>query len=279
MRRQPIPRYALAAAMVLVLAEAALAAGLRPARDFFYLLVWWPYVALADGLVKARRGASPATATPAGLAALAFWSVSFWLVFEAYNLVLGNWRYVGLVAARPVRWAGYVLSFATVLPAVLVTAGWFETLRPFRRLAVPRFAWTPRRRLAAGLAGVAAAALPLIQPRWAYPLVWVGPFLVLDAAVDALGGPGLVRCLAAGRGGRVAALLAAGLFCGLLWEFWNYWAGAKWVYHVPLPRVLDVRLFEMPLPGFLGFLPFALECEAAARLLSALGLLPPVEGL
>ena len=55
-------------------------------------------------------------------------------------------------------------------------------------------------------------------------------------------------------------LMAAGMICGLLWEFWNYWAGAKWIYTVPFTR--HSKYFEMPLLGLLGFPPFALECFA-----------------
>jgi hypothetical protein len=58
----------------------------------------------------------------------------------------------------------------------------------------------------------------------------------------------------------VAALVGSGLVCGVLWEFWNYWALTKWTYTVPYPP--DVKLFEMPVLGYLGFLPFALECFA-----------------
>ena len=58
----------------------------------------------------------------------------------------------------------------------------------------------------------------------------------------------------------------AGLVCGLLWETWNFRSGAKWTYSIPF--VGQFRIFEMPVLGFLGFIPFALECyvikEAAA---------------
>ena len=57
---------------------------------------------------------------------------------------------------------------------------------------------------------------------------------------------------------RLINLLVAGLVCGLLWEFWNYWAHTKWIYTVPMPP--DLKLFEMPLPGYLGFPAFAVEC-------------------
>jgi hypothetical protein len=46
--------------------------------------------------------------------------------------------------------------------------------------------------------------------------------------------------------------------CGWLWEFWNNWAAAKWHYVFPIGQ--GWKIFEMPAPGYLGFLPFALEC-------------------
>ena len=53
-------------------------------------------------------------------------------------------------------------------------------------------------------------------------------------------------------------LLLGGFICGVLWEFWNYWALAKWVYTIPL--VGKLKIFEMPLLGYIGFPPFAVEC-------------------
>ena len=53
-------------------------------------------------------------------------------------------------------------------------------------------------------------------------------------------------------------MLAAGWVCGIFWEFWNFWAEARWIYIFPIFQ--DWKLFAMPLPGFLGFPPFAVEC-------------------
>jgi len=55
-------------------------------------------------------------------------------------------------------------------------------------------------------------------------------------------------------------LLISGAICGFLWEMWNFKAGAKWVYSIPYVGVL--KIFEMPVLGFLGFPPFAVECCA-----------------
>jgi len=72
--------------------------------------------------------------------------------------------------------------------------------------------------------------------------------------------PSVVRDWSDGRWGRTLALGAGGLFCGFLWEFWNFWAGTKWVYHPPfLGSWEHYRYFEMPLPGLLGFIAFGIE--------------------
>jgi len=57
---------------------------------------------------------------------------------------------------------------------------------------------------------------------------------------------------------RLMNLCVSGLMCGVVWEWWNYWAHAKWIYTVPI--LAEWKVFEMPLPGYLGFPPFALEC-------------------
>jgi len=91
--------------------------------------------------------------------------------------------------------------------------------------------------------------------------LWVGLIYLLDPINHHLGGPSLVADWRAGRVMRTLSLFAGGALCGLLWEFWNYWALAKWTYHLPfLGRFEQYRYFEMPLLGFLGFLPFAAEC-------------------
>jgi hypothetical protein len=61
--------------------------------------------------------------------------------------------------------------------------------------------------------------------------------------------------------------MLAGLICGLMGEFWNYWAGSRWIYSVPFFG--EWKVFEMPVLGFLGFPPFALECWVLYHLIQA----------
>ena len=67
--------------------------------------------------------------------------------------------------------------------------------------------------------------------------------------------------------GAVAAMLAA-IICGGFWEMWNYYSLAKWQYSIPL--VQRFHIFEMPLLGYAGYLPFGLECAVIGDMLGTL---------
>src|SRR5690606_9476878 len=137
-----------------------------------------------------------------------------------------------------------------------------------RRIARPVL-WRPLALpspLPAGLVGLGALCL-VFPVAVAAPIgnltLWLGAALLLDPANPAFGAPSLLRDWEQGRYGRTLSLMAGGLVCGLLWEFWNYWAVAKWTYDLPFLGPLEaVRYFEMPLPGLGGFLPFAASCWA-----------------
>ena len=91
--------------------------------------------------------------------------------------------------------------------------------------------------------------------------VWVALIFLLDPINHWLGGPSILQDWRQGRWGRWIALMLGGATCGLCWEFWNYWAVAKWTYQLPFLGDLERhKIFEMPWLGFLGFLPFAVEC-------------------
>jgi len=63
--------------------------------------------------------------------------------------------------------------------------------------------------------------------------------------------------------------MVSGLVCGVFWEFWNYWATARWLYIFPILQ--GWKIFEMPLPGFLGFPAFAVECFVMFESVKVLG--------
>jgi hypothetical protein len=45
---------------------------------------------------------------------------------------------------------------------------------------------------------------------------------------------------------------------------WNFYSLAKWTYHVPFVQRFEI--FEMPILGYAGYLPFGLECAVISEL-------------
>lgn len=102
-------------------------------------------------------------------------------------------------------------------------------------------------------------------PQYLYPVVWVSPVLII-VSIQALAGIETVLApLARGNWCGLVAYAAAALTCGFFWEMWNYGSLAEWKYTIP--HVDAFRIFEMPLLGYAGYLPFGIECAAIAALI------------
>jgi hypothetical protein len=262
-RRKPLPAHGWLGLIALVCAEYLMFHGIEPAATYFNPLAWTAYILLADAAIFAITGHSRLRDEPRGLLKMAFLSVPLWLIFEVYNLRLANWMYVGLPQDRVERWFGYAWSFATITPAIFMTAaliesfGWFEgDSRPLR---LGRAAETTLIAL-----GAVLLTLPLLVPKqigtYMFGLVWLGFLLLLEPINHRLLLPSLIGDLARGYRGRLYSFLAAGWVCGWLWEFWNYWARARWIYTFPIAQ--EWKIFQMPAPGYLAFPVYALECFA-----------------
>jgi hypothetical protein len=249
-------------AMVLVL-ELLLFLRTPWVTTFFTPLVWTAYLLLIDSLVESLEGESLLSRSPRGFFSLAFWSVPLWLIFEAYNLRLENWTYVGLPQNPLVRGIGYVWSFATIWPAIFETAAFVRALGFFSPNGAPRPPLAGSTRLAIFICGLAFVTLPVLLPAqigaYFFGAVWVGFILLLDPVNYGWKGFSFLREFEAGESSTLISFLVSGWICGILWEFWNYWAAAKWIYIFPIGQAWKV--FEMPLAGYLGFLPFAVECK------------------
>jgi hypothetical protein len=244
-------------------AEVLMFLRVQPVYQWFTPIMWTGYILFADALVLRLRGRSLLHDRTREFVMMVWLSVFFWLVFEAYNLRLANWVYVNVPSNPWLRDLAYLWSFATIFPGLFETSEWIGALL---RIDLERLTIRPRRfggwwtvSLVVGLAFlVVPPLLPYETSRYLFGFVWLGAIFFLDPINHRLAAPSLIAEWEEGRLGRTLALLAGGAICGVLWEFWNYWAGAKWIYAVP---ILDgIKLFEMPVLGFLGFPPFCLEC-------------------
>jgi hypothetical protein len=231
--------------------------------------LWVGYILIVNGWTFRRTGHCLMLDEPRGFVTLFPVSAVFWWCFEYLNRFVQNWYYVGgqdLTAWEYVVQA--TIPFSTVLPAVMSTMELLFSIPVIQAGMdrLPALRW-PRRRFAGqllligatiGLAGIG------IWPEWLFPVVWIAP-LFLITALQLLAGEQTIFSEAE-TGDWTTLWLAAlsALLCGLCWEMWNSGSVVHWEYAIP--SVHGFALFEMPLLGYAGYLPFGLECLAVATL-------------
>lgn len=256
-----LPWYGWVGLTTLLAGELGLFLGVLPVRVLFYCIAWWSYIVVVDALVWKRRGHSLLRDRSWEFLVLAFWSVAIWNVFEVLNFHLKNWFYINVPTDFLSGASLTFFAYATVVPGLFET---YDLLRAYglgERATVRPWRVRPFGLTLAMVGGILMLLSPMIWPRIAFPLIWGFAVLLLDPICYRIGGPRSCSLLAQfGRGDPRPALrlLIAGLICGGLWEFWNFWAYTKWIYTVPFFE--DLKWFEMPPFGFLGFPPFTLEC-------------------
>jgi hypothetical protein len=239
-------------------------------RGWFFFGLWLGYILVVDALCQRRTGTSPLTRSPRGWALLFVISAPAWWLFEVMNHFLGNWEYLGAAPFGPVGYAFFAtVSFSTVVPAVFTTA---ELLAPSRLVECfrhgPVIPMTRRAEAAWVSLGLALLVGMVVAPKLFFPGAWLAVFFILDPLNHAAGRPSVAERVAAGDWRIVAALGAGALACGFCWELWNVRAWPKWIYHVPY--VGGAKVFEMPILGYLGYIPFGLELYALYHALVAL---------
>lgn len=238
--------------------------GLRTAYLFFPL--WLGYVLAVDGLVYLRKGTSLLTRSKVRFAGLFLVSAPVWWLFEAINLRTQNWVYLGVDSFSPLEYFLLAsLNFSTVIPAVFGTAELASTFGFIQR-ARPGLVISGSRRSAAGffIAGWVMLALLLAWPRYFFPFVWISVYFITEPVNIWLGSRNLTEGTRTGNWRAVYSLWVGVLITGFFWEMWNFLAFPKWIYQVPFVDAL--RVFEMPLLGYGGYLPFALELFALYHL-------------
>ncbi|RQW04609.1 MAG: hypothetical protein EH225_05665 [Calditrichaeota bacterium] len=189
------------------------------------------------------------------------WSVALWYFFEFYNLFIRNWHYVGLPDDRLLRYSGYFWSFATIWPGIYEIFEVIKNLGIFRSARVKPLNLTRKILTLSFGTGLVCMFLPFVVPldiaTYLAAPVWIGMIFMLDPLNYSLNRYSIWRDWSNGNLSVLFQLFLTGFIAGILWEFWNYWATAKWIYTVPI--LGHIKIFEMPVVGYLGFIPFAVE--------------------
>lgn len=249
-----------------------------PWFEFFqrhtFIPLWLSYILVANSLCYRQSGKCPMLNKPIFFLFLFPVSAVFWWYFEFLNQFVHNWYYTG-VDYGPITYSIHAsISFSTVLPAVYTTrkliadSQWFgqrfyglPPLRKIRKFESVFFSWAILLMTCAGLLGVS------LWPDGLFSMLWIAPLLILTCLQHLTGQVSIFSTILDGDWRPAVSAAMAALICGLFWEMWNYYSLAKWVYSVPY--VHRFQIFEMPILGYMGYLPFGLECMAVVELLDS----------
>jgi len=238
--------------------------GVRTAYLFFPL--WLGYIFLVDAVVQRRSGSSLWKRSRTQFILLFALSAPVWWIFEVINRRTSNWEYLGGDRFSALEYHILcTICFSVVMPAIFESAdlvrsfGWVERFGSRARVPASRLT-----SVALFLMGLAMLALLWFRPRYFYPFVWTSLVFVLEPLNRWLGRPHFLGRLERGDWRVVISLALGSLLCGFFWEMWNYYSYPKWIYHTPGAEF--ARIFELPLLGYGGYVPFALELYAMKTL-------------
>lgn len=238
-------------------------------QEHTFTPLWLGYILTVNAATFARTGRCVMLHRPRYFLSLFPLSAAFWWLFEYLNRFVQNWYYVGVVELSSMEYfLRATLPFSTVLPAVLSTSELLRScpavvagLNQFKPIQSPSMrlvSWSLLIVSCFGLLGIG------LWPNYLFPLVWVGPLMLVVSLQELARRPTILSAFTQGDWREIWVPALAALVCGFFWELWNWKSLAHWEYAIPF--VHRFQLFEMPLLGYVGYLPFGLTCIAIADL-------------
>ena len=239
-----------------------------PRTHWGFFPLWLGYCLAIDGFVFWRTGTSLFTRSRRKYLSLFLISAPIWWIFERLNIRTQNWTYIGAEIFTPLQYFFWTtLSFTTVMPAVFGSAELCASFLFVKRIQRGPVIGTDKLTTILFFSlGWLMLGLLLIWPKIFFGFVWISLYFILEPINVWLGYRSLAFWTRAGDWRPVISLWLGVLLTAFFWEMWNYYSFPKWIYFVPWGNWLHI--FEMPLLGYGGYLPFALELYALYHLIS-----------
>ncbi|MBL7766463.1 MAG: hypothetical protein JNJ58_10240 [Chitinophagaceae bacterium] len=238
---------------------------------FIDIALWWSFSMMIDGWVYQRSGGISLMASrPRELVGIAFASVMGWMIFEYFNFfVHRNWYYPNGDQMPSAEFLCYsMLASTAVFPISFEFYSLFNTFGNFRhkysnglKIVIPNWIkW--------GTLLVCGASMFLISffPNQLFFMVWFAPLLIFAIILEELKIWTPFTLVGKGNWSPLLLIALSWVFAGFCVECWNYFSGDHtngvlttqntlyWAYSVPYVNVAHV--FEMPILGYLGYLPY-----------------------
>jgi hypothetical protein len=242
--------------------------GLR--TDWAFFPLWLGFCLTVDGIVFIRKGTSLIKRNIKKYFVLFLISIPVWWLFELFNSLTQNWFYDGKQYFTELQFFYLAsISFSIVIPAVFEaselagTFKWIRNLKSYKKLEPTNNA--------TGLfliLGMITLVLEIIFPKVFYPFIWITVYFFIEPVNIKMNNRNLLQYTKTGNWKPVVSLWIGCLICAFFWEMWNYYSYPKWYYHLSMVNFLHI--FEMPLLGYIGYLPFSLELFAVYNFIAGM---------
>lgn len=238
--------------------------------------LFWGAVLVLDGIVFKRTGGKSLVAIiPQELVGIGIASMTGWMIFEFMNFFVDdNWYY---------PWGNILDREEFLLYAFIVSSGllplafeWYLLFLTFPKLAT-RFKHgikltlrEPTKDIILILSLIAMFAAGLF-PNYLFFILWVSPPVILGIVLNKIGIWTPFDPIVKGNWAPVLLSALTYLVAGFMLEGQNYLSAihdgqtalftndpAYWQYSIPFVNV--AHIFEMPLLGYFGYLPFGVYC-------------------
>lgn len=240
-------------------------------QPYTFTPLWLSYIVVINAIKYRRDGICTITKAPVRFLALFPVSAIFWWLFEYLNRFVQNWHYVN-VSDDPIEYFLHAsISFSTVLPAVISTQELLLESHLVRRTCdyLSNYRVKVKRPRLWGWICILFSCMCLfflgIFPDYLFSLIWVCPLLIIVGIQVASGEAHIFSGVVNGDWGTIISSVFSVLICGFFWEMWNFYSFAKWEYSIPF--VDKFHIFEMPVLGYTGYIPFGFVCVSVVQML------------
>lgn len=244
---------------------------MRWAYKFIDILLWWSFAFMIDGVVFMRTGGrSLASIRHRELVGIAFASILGWMIFEYFNFFVDdNWYYPqGKQLAASEFLCFSMLASTAVFPISFEFYSLFNTFEGFKK----KYSNGPKIVLPNWFKNALFAICFLIMfaisyfPDVLFFTVWLCPLVLLALMLNRFNIWSPFTPIKDGNWSPLLLIALSWVVAGLFVECWNYFSATHvgeaiitentlyWAYSVPYVNTL--HLFEMPLLGYLGYLPY-----------------------
>jgi hypothetical protein len=238
--------------------------------------LFWGLTLMIDGLVYVRTGGkSILSRNPHALIGIGTSSILGWLLFEYLNFYVDeNWIYPnGHIISNSEFFLYAVLGASGLIPPAIEIYSLLQTFERFknRYIACPKIKISSHLSTFILVTALASLVITPFFPEQLFAVIWYSPLIILAITLEKMDIWTPFTPLKNGDWSYVVLLSVSYLIVGVLLECFNYLSGTHvnghldityspdyWTYSIPYVDVFHV--FEMPILGYVGYMPFGVYC-------------------